>query len=73
MASPTLDTSHQLPFDEFLDDVGLVVMGRRCHDQGQHGDYVDLGKRVMVATSTPPVPEDGENDVEFVTTPWWTW
>ncbi|WP_091641077.1 hypothetical protein [Micromonospora pallida] len=42
-ASPTLDTDHQLPFDEFLDDVDIVVMGRRCYDQGQHQDYVDLG------------------------------
>lgn len=62
--SPTLDTDHQLPFDEFLGDVDVVVMGRRCYDQGQHRDYVSLGKRVIVATSRAPV--HSEQDVEFV-------
>lgn len=61
--SPTLDTAHQIPFDEFLEDVDLVVMGRRCFDQGQHRDYVDRGKRVVVATSQQPLP--GEPGVEF--------
>ncbi|MEU5948522.1 hypothetical protein ABZ793_23585 [Micromonospora sp. NPDC047465] len=30
VAGPTLDTEHQLPFDEFLDEVDIVVMGRHC-------------------------------------------
>jgi dihydrofolate reductase len=63
--SPSLDTAHQLPFDEFLDDVDVVVMGRRCYDQGQHRDYAPLGKRVIVAASKPPLPVDGEEYVEF--------
>jgi hypothetical protein len=63
--SPSLDTAHQLPFDEFLDDVDVVVMGRRCYDQGQHRDYAPLGKRVIVATSKPPLRVDGEEYVEF--------
>lgn len=40
-------------------------MGRRCYDQGQHRDYVDLGKRVIVATSRPPLAVDGAQSVEF--------
>lgn len=63
--SPSLDTAHQLPFDEFLNDVDVVVMGRRCYDQGQHRDYGPLGKRVIVATSRPPLRVDGEEYVEF--------
>lgn len=66
VASPTLDTDHQLPFDEFLDGVDIVVMGRRCYDQGQHRDYVALGKKVIVATSTPSVLERKEEGVELV-------
>ena len=64
--SPTLDTDHQLPFDAFLDGVDVVVMGRRCYDQGQHREYVTLGKRVIVATSGPPAPEATERGVDFV-------
>ena len=29
------------PFDEFLTDVDLVVMGRRCYDEGSAADYSD--------------------------------
>ncbi len=65
VASPSLDTVHQLPFDDFLDDVDVVVMGRRCYDQGQHRDYAPLGKRVIVATSKPPLRVDGEEYLEF--------
>lgn len=65
--SPGLDTTHQLPFDAFLDEVDVVVMGRACYDQGQHRDYADLGKRVIVATSSPPEPARGEEFVEFAT------
>jgi dihydrofolate reductase len=63
--SPSLDTAHQLPFDEFLVDVDVVVMGRRCYDQGLHRDYAPLGKRVIVATSGPPLRVDGEEHVDF--------
>jgi dihydrofolate reductase len=61
--SPDLDTTHQIPFDEYLRDLDVVVMGRRCYEQGQHTDFVRLGKPVIVAASTPPAePEAG---VEF--------
>jgi dihydrofolate reductase len=64
--SPSLDTVHQLPFEEFLGDVDVVVMGRRCYDQGHHRDYAGLGKKVVVATSRPPAPENIDGSVEFV-------
>jgi dihydrofolate reductase len=68
--SPTLDTAHQLPFDDFLDGVDVVVMGRRCYEQGLHEDYVRLGKRVVVATSTPQAFVDPDlGVVDFVTDP----
>jgi dihydrofolate reductase len=53
--SPTLDTTHKLAFDDFIADVDVVVMGRRCYDQDQHRAYEGLGKRVIVATTSPPV------------------
>jgi len=64
--SPTLDTEHQLPFDDFLDDVDIVVMGRHCFDQEQHRDYVALGKKVIVATSTPKLIATPVEGVDFV-------
>jgi len=63
--SPTLDTPHQLPFDDFLADVDIVVMGRHCFEQGQAREYVELGKRVIVATSHPPTPSDAPEGIEF--------
>ncbi len=36
--SPTLDTRHQLSFDDFLADVDIVVMGLHCYEQGQSQD-----------------------------------
>lgn len=64
--NPALDTAHRLPFEEFLAEVDIVVMGRRCYDQDQHRDYVALGKRVVVATAKPPARLPGEDLVEFV-------
>jgi dihydrofolate reductase len=51
--SPDLDTMHQVPFDEYLQDVDVVVMGLRCFEQRQHLDYVQLEKPVIVAASQP--------------------
>lgn len=65
--SPGLDTDHQLPFDDFLTDVDVVVMGRHCHDQKQHLDYAPLRKRVVVATTRPAPPS--EEYVEFTADP----
>jgi dihydrofolate reductase len=51
--SAHLDTEHQVPFDEFLRSVDVVVMGHRCFEQGQHAEYVQMGKPVIVAASQP--------------------
>ena len=61
--SPMLDTGHQLPFDDFLADVDVVVMGRHCYEQGQSQDYLSLGKQVIVATSIPPA--SGPESIQF--------
>lgn len=61
--SPALDTRHQLPFDDFVEDVDIVVMGRHCYEQGQADDYVTLGKHVIVATSSPPA--SGPQGIQF--------
>ena len=49
--SAGLDTEHQVPFDEYLRSVDVVVMGHRCFEQGQHAEYVQMGKPVIVAAS----------------------
>jgi len=67
--SPRLDTGHQLPFDDFLEDVDIVVMGRRCYEQGQSEDYVALGKRVMVATSNAASRRGTSPGIEFCDDP----
>lgn len=51
--SKDLDTDHQVPFDRYLLDVDVVVMGKRCFDEGEHTDYVDMGLPVIVAASRP--------------------
>lgn len=66
MDTPALDAVHQLPFDEFLDDVDLVVMGRHCYDQAQHLVYVALGKKVIVATSARSRADPAEDGVNFI-------
>ena len=63
-----LDTARQIPFDEFLADVDLVVMGRRCYDEGAAADYPD--KEVLVATSHPPGRPRSTFGSRAVT--WWT-
>jgi dihydrofolate reductase len=52
--SVDLDTEHQVPFEQYLQDVDVVVMGSRCFDEGGHTDYVRMGTPVIVATSRPP-------------------
>lgn len=50
VASPELDTADPLPFDDFLADVDLVVMGRHCYEQGLHEDYLAMELPVLVAS-----------------------
>lgn len=46
-----LDTREQWSYEVFLDAIDIVIMGRRCYDQGFHLDFPT--KEVWVATSHP--------------------
>lgn len=57
----TLDTDHPYSFDLFLEQIDIVIMGRRCYELKMHEQFKD--KKVLVFTSTPFVSSDY---VEFV-------
>ncbi len=44
-----LDTKNKWDFNEFLKNIDIVVMGKKCYDQNFHKDFKD--KKVYVATS----------------------
>src|SRR5262245_39111508 len=73
VASPALDTDHQLPFDEFLDGVDIVVMGRRCYDQGQNQDYVALGKRSSLRPRRDRFSRRRRRESTLLVMEWWRW
>lgn len=45
----TLNTKNKWDYNKFLSSIDIVVMGKRCYDQGMHNDFKD--KKVYVATS----------------------
>lgn len=45
----TLDTDQKWSFDDFLESIDIVVMGKRCYEQDMHLQYPN--KKVFVATS----------------------
>lgn len=45
----SLDTVNKWDFQKFLDNIDVVVMGKKCYDQNMHNDFKD--KKVYVATS----------------------
>lgn len=47
----SLDTQEQWSYEEFLQGIDIVIMGRRCYDQGFHRDFPT--KEVWVASSRP--------------------
>lgn len=47
----SLDTQEQWSYEDFLKSIDIVIMGRRCYDQGFHQDFP--AKEVWVATSRP--------------------
>lgn len=49
--SHDLDTRNQWSYEGFLDTIDIVIMGRRCYDQGFHREF--SAKEVWVATSRP--------------------
>ncbi|WP_024615349.1 dihydrofolate reductase family protein [Clostridium sp. Ade.TY] len=44
-----LNTKNKYDFNKFLDNVSVVVMGKKCYDQNFHKDYEN--KKVFIATS----------------------
>lgn len=54
-----LDTEKQFEFEEFLKGIDIVVMGKKCYDQGFHQDYKN--KKVYVATSADLKSEENIN------------
>lgn len=45
----SLNTEKRQDFNKFLEGIDIVVMGKRCYDQGFHKDFSN--KKVYVATS----------------------
>lgn len=45
----TLNTKEKHEFDKFLEEIDVVVMGKKCYDQGFHKDFKE--KDVYIATS----------------------
>lgn len=56
-----LDTAYQWRFEQFLENVDLVVMGKNCYDQQMHKDF--QGKTVWVASHSALENEPG---LEFI-------
>lgn len=57
----TLDTKNKWNYSEFLNNIDVVVMGKKCYEQNFHKDFKD--KKVYVATSAEL--EDYEN-IHFI-------
>lgn len=57
----TLDTKNKWNYSEFLNNIDVVVMGKKCYEQNFHKDFKD--KKVYVATSAKL--EDYEN-IHFI-------
>lgn len=47
--NPTLNTEAKWDYGKFLEDIDVVVMGRKCYDQNMHKDFKE--KDVYIATS----------------------
>lgn len=58
-----LDTENNFDFGKFLEDIDIVVMGKKCYDQNFHNDYKE--KTVYVATSQTIADHD---NIHFVNT-----
>ncbi len=57
----SLDTENKWSHTEFLKDIDIVVMGKRCYEQKMHEEYKD--KEVYIATSE--IKEDFDN-IHFI-------
>lgn len=56
--NPTLNTDEKWDYNQFLEDIDVVVMGKNCYDQGFHRDFI--GKEVYITTS-----KEIENDKHY--------
>jgi dihydrofolate reductase len=45
----SLNTENKFDFNNFLEGIDILVMGKKCYDQNMHNDYKN--KKVYVATS----------------------
>lgn len=57
----SLDTDDKWRYEEFLNDVDVVLMGRDCYDLGFHKDFE--GKKIFVATSKKP---ENYDNIHFI-------
>lgn len=51
-----LNTNKKFSFDEFLEGIDIVVMGKKCYDQAMHNEYKN--KKVYVATTQKILDHD---------------
>lgn len=52
----TLDTKNKYDFNKFVEEIDIVVMGKKCYEQNMHKDY--MSKDVYIATSENMVDYD---------------
>jgi dihydrofolate reductase len=58
----SLDTHHPYSFESFLENIDVVIMGRRCYELNMHEQFKD--KQVLIFTSQE---KNNDNHVTFVT------
>lgn len=61
----TLDTAETYEFESFLKETDLIIMGKRCYEQGMHKEFP--GRKVLVAVSELPESPGKEEQVSFIT------
>lgn len=59
--SEALNTKNIFSFEKFLEDIDIVVMGKKCYDQNMHNDYKN--KKVYVATTEEV---DNHDNIHFI-------
>jgi dihydrofolate reductase len=58
----TLDSEHTYSFESFLEEIDIVIMGRRCYDLKMHEQFQE--KEVLIFTSNA---YESNESVRFVT------
>ena len=57
----TLDTTNKWDFDEFLKNIDIVVMGKKCYEQNFHKDFKE--KTIYIVTSEE---KEGYDNYHFI-------